>query len=345
MMDRATVVGTLIAGVCLAVPGTVRAQQDILKAGGVDDAAVAAAYYQTIDPNDERLTQDAWEEVNGFNDPMNQVIVAKGYFNNGDLSYFRSIEMVKDRRPGYQGNIAFTTVNYATEADALAEVNKISIVNMEYSPGPDGDRIVKFYVFSPDGARQLSTTFDRRGEELYLPAACFSCHGGTDSATSPLPPGGYNGGSGETGAAFLAFDINTMTFSADVPRASLEAAFKEFNKAVLRTNPTSATRTLINGLYGGAGLPSATQVDYLPASWVEEEELYRQVVVPSCQLCHTVSDSKVLSLEWWKSNTSAIREEVFHEQRMPNSLPSHERFWAGNQPDILLDALERFENP
>ena len=217
MMNRAAVVGTLIAGLCLAVPGTVRAQQDILKAGGVDDAAVAIAYYETIDPNDERLTQDAWEQVNGFNDPMNQVIVAKGYFNNGDLSFFRSIEMVRDQRPGYRGNIAFTTVNYATEADALAEVNKVSIVNMEYSPGPDGDRIVKFYVFSPDGARQLSTTFDRRGEELYLPAACFSCHGGTDDATSPLPPGGYNGGSGETGAAFLAFDINTMTFSDDVP--------------------------------------------------------------------------------------------------------------------------------
>ena len=56
MMDRATVVGTLIAGVCLAVPGTIRAQQDILTAGGVDDAAVAIAYYQTIDPNNERLT-------------------------------------------------------------------------------------------------------------------------------------------------------------------------------------------------------------------------------------------------------------------------------------------------
>ena len=345
MMDRATVVGTLIAGVCLAVPGTIRAQQDILTAGGVDDAAVAIAYYQTIDPNNERLTQDDWEEVNGFNHPMNQVIVAKGYFNNGDLSFFRSIEMVRDRRPGYQGNIAFTTVNYATEADALAEVNKISIVNMEYSPGPNGDRIVKFYVFSPDGARQLSTTFDRRGEELYLPAACFSCHGGDDDAESPMPPEGYNEGSGETNSTFLAFDINTMTFSDDVPRATLEAAFKEFNKAVLRTDTTSATRTLIRGLYGGPDLPSATQVDYLPASWVEEEELYRQVVVPSCRLCHTVSDSKVLSLAWWKSNTSAIREEVFHEQRMPNSLPSHERFWAGDQPDILLDALERFENP
>lgn len=95
--------------------------------------------------------------------------------------------MVVDKRPGKKGNIAFTTVNYETEEDANSDVNRVSIVNMEYSPGPDGERITKFYVFHPEtGARQTSTAFDSRNEQLFVPAACFSCHGGDDDAESPL---------------------------------------------------------------------------------------------------------------------------------------------------------------
>jgi mono/diheme cytochrome c family protein len=283
--------------------------------------------------------------VNGFNDTRNKVVVAKGYFNEGDLSFWRGIEMVIDQRPGKKGNIAFTTVNYNTEQDALDEVNKVSIVNMEYSPGPDGTRITKFYVFDPvTGARQTSTAFDSRGEQLFLPAACFSCHGGDDDAVSPLT-GGYNDGSGETNGTFLAFDVNTMTFG-NTSLASLEKAFKQFNQAVLRTNPTQATKTLINGLYGGSGLPKNTQdLTYIPSSWAGEEQLYREVFVPSCRSCHTTSDTKLNSLEWWMANTAKIREVVFHEETMPNSMPSFDRFWKSAQPTILDGALTRFEMP
>ncbi len=343
MKTRATVVGVLMASLSIAVPGTAWAQHDFLKAGGVDDAGVATAYYNTIDPNNLRLTQNAWEEVNGFNDPLNTVVVAKGYFNEGDLAFWRSIELVRDKRPGYEGNIAFTTVNYLTEADSVNEVNKVSIVNMEYSPGPDGDHITKFYVFNAAGQRQISTSFVIGGEELFLPAACYSCHGGDDDAESPLT-GGYNEGSGETNGTFLLFDVNTMTFG-NTSLASLEAAFKQFNEAVLDTDPTKATRKLIKGLYGGPGLPSPTQVDYVPPSWASEEVLYREVIVPSCRSCHTTSDTKLLSLQWWKDNPGNIREEVFHEQTMPNSEPSFNRFWMSNQPAILGDALDRFELP
>jgi hypothetical protein len=351
MKTTATVVGALMASFCIAVPTTAFAQQDILKAGGVDDEDVANAYYETIDPDNLRTTQDDWEAVNGFNDPLNEVVEATGYFNEGDLSFWRSIFMVEDKRPGYEGNIAFTTINYASEEDALEgdPEKMVSIVNMEYSPGPNGEdedepkRITKFYVYDAvSGDRLTSTTFDDRGEELYLPAACFSCHGGDDDAEAPLPEG-YNDGSGETNGTFLAFDVNTMTFG-NTPLASLDEAFKKMNKAVLRTDPTRATRALIKGLYGGAGLPRNTQdLDYIPTSWVGEEELYRDVIVPSCRSCHTTSDTKLLRLSWWKANPDKIREVVFHEQTMPNSKPSYDRFWMSNQPGILGDALERFE--
>lgn len=347
MKARASVVGMAAASILIAVSGTAAAvDHNFLKAGGVDDLGVANAYYDTIDPGRLRTTQADWEDVNGFNDIRNTKVVAAGYFNQGDLSFFRRIEMVVDKRPGNKGNIAFTTVNYNTEDDANRDRNRVSIVNMEYSPGPDGVRITKFYVFDPDGSRQTSTAFDSRGEQLFLPAACFSCHGGDDDAASPLPDGfKYNDGSGETNGTFLAFDINTMTFGYP-PRADLEDEFKKFNQAVLRTNPTQATRALINGLYGGSGLPRSTQdLTYIPSSWAGEEQLYREVFVPSCRSCHTTSDTKLNSLEWWKTNPAKIREVVFHEQTMPNSLPSFDRFWSSNQPTILDGALTRFGAP
>jgi hypothetical protein len=326
---------------------------DFLKAGGVDDEAVANAYYDTIDPGGLRMTQGAWEEVNGFKDPLNEVVGVNGYFNEGDLSFWRSIRMVVDQRPGYEGNIAFTTGNYKNEAFSNIGPRKAeSIVNMEYSPGPDGDRITKFYVYAVDpinnnGVRVPSATFDTTNEEFFLPAACYSCHGGDDDAEAPLPDG-YNEGSGETNATFLLLDATTMTFN-NTSLASLEANFKKMNAAILDTDPTKATRALIKGIYGGPGLPRDTQdLTYIPSSWAGEEGeevLYREVVIPLCRNCHTTSDTKLLSLSWWKANPAKIREVVFHEQTMPNSRPGYKRFWMGNQAAILGDALDRFEMP
>lgn len=342
MKLRATVTGVLLA-CSMALPGAATA--GFLKSAGVDDNAVAEAYYQTIDPNNERLTQADWREVNGFNDPVNEVVVVKGHFTDGDLAFFRRIEMVEDKRDGYEGNIAYTTVNYDTEVDALDGINAISIVNMEYSTGPEGDdKITKFYVYLPDGTRSNSTAFDANNEELYLPAACFACHGGDDDAEAPLVDG-YNEGSGETNSTFLAFDMNTMKFSNTVTRSSLESDMKKLNEGVLKTDPTKATRKLIKGMYGGADLPRATQdSNYIPSSWQGEEELYFEVMVPTCRMCHTTSDSKVLSLSWWKENAADIREVIFSEQLMPDSMPSYNRFWhETNQHQIVKDALDRFE--
>lgn len=344
MNVKFTAVSAVILACSAFIPNTAMSM-GFLKSAGIDDNAVAESYYRTIDPNNERLTQADWEEVNGYNDPSNEVVVVKGHFTDGDLAFFRSISMVEDKRPGHEGNIAYTTANYLTEADALAESNAVSIVNMEYSTGPEGDdKITKFYVYdAATGQRLNSTSFDANNEQLYLPAACFACHGGDDDAEAPLADG-YNEGSGETNSTFLAFDMNTMIFSNNVTRASLEAGMKKLNEGVMKTDPSKATRKLIKGLYGGPGLPRATQdLDYIPSSWKGEQVLYHDVIVPTCRTCHTTSDSKVLSLSWWKDNAADIREVIFSEQFMPDSMPSFNRFWDTNQNQIVLDALNRFE--
>ena len=339
----------LMASFCIAVPGTAwGGNHSFLKANGVDDEEVAKAYYRTIDPNNLRMTQQEFEDVNGFNDPRNTVVDVRGYKNEGDLGFWRSIRMVRDKRPGYEDNIAFTTANYETEAASLAGKPTVSIVNMEYSPGPEDDMLTKFYVFEVDdvnnnGKRLTSTSFDGI-ETLYLPAACYSCHGGDDDAESPLAE--YNEGSGETNATFLLIDVATQS-SNTIPMATLEVDFKKVNEAVLDTDPSKATRALIKGLYGGPGLPRDTQdLSYIPSSWVGEEQLYREVIIPSCRNCHTTSDTKLLRLSHWMAKPGGIREEVFHELNMPNSRPVFNKFWMDtNQQMILDDALTRFGSP
>jgi len=310
---------------------------NLLKANGVSTEADAILYYQTIDPANQRLTQAAWRDVNGFNDPSNEVVVVGGHKNVSDLGFWRRIEMVIDKRAGYVGNVAMTTFNFENEQDAFMNINAKSIVNMEYSPGPNGDRITKFYIYNASGGRENSTFFDpdvATREELYLPNGCAACHGGgsKDFATR----------GGKTGGGFLAFDFNVFEYGALTSRAANEANVKKLNKGVLMTKPPSAVKSLISGLYGGKYLPLATQNSaYMPSDWAGEPELWK-VVVTDCQGCHTLSEEEVLSLDYWKSNVGDFREEVLKRKVMPNSPFANRHFWNTNNHQIVEDALKRF---
>lgn len=310
---------------------------NLLKANGVSTEADAILYYKTIDPNSLRLTQTAWREVNGFNDPSNEIVVVGGHKNVSDLGFWRRIEMVIDKRPGYVWNVAMTTFNFESEADTVDPKNAKSIVNMEYSPGPNGDRITKFYIYDAAGNRKNSTFFDPNvatREELYLPNGCAACHGGgrKDFATR----------GGKTGGGFIAFDFNVFEYGALTSRTDNEANVKKLNKGVLMTNPPGAVKSLINGLYGGKGLPFATQYSaYRPSTWNTEPALWN-VVVTDCQGCHTLSEQEVLNLDYWKSNVGSFREEVLREKLMPNSPYANRRFWNTDHHNIVEDALIRF---
>ena len=317
----------------------VAGEDGLLKANGVSTERDAKEYYATIDPDKMRMTQDAWEEVNGFNDPANEIIVVMGHKNVSDLGFYRKIEMVIDKREGYEGNVAFTTFNYFTEDDAINDVAgelSASIVNMEYSPGPDGDHITKFYIYDGISRERLfSTIFDPDltiAEELYLPSGCTSCHGGED---------GF-GHEGDIDGGFLAFDFNVFEFGSLVTRADQEEDVKKLNEGVLMTNPPRAVKKLVYGLYGGRDLPLDTQnTDYIPSDWAGEEELYG-VIVTDCLGCHTLSETGVLNLRWWRRNIDELREHVLEDKNMPNSPFAHRRFFdETNNHQIIRDALDR----
>lgn len=338
----------------------------LLKANGVSGEADAIKYYETIDPGSQRLTQEKWRDVNGFNDSSNEIVVVEGHKNTSDLGFWRRIEMVIDKREGYKGNVAMTTYNFELGPNANltlpANIGKTkcclpgdaaSIVNMEFSPvSPGGKPITKFYIYHSEGEgepvadnrgkRKYSTFFDpdkAKREELFVPNACSSCHGGGKD---------FRALGGNTGGGFLAFDFNVFKYEGDksvqdAARLANEPNVKELNKGVLKTKPPSAVKSLVSGLYGGKTLPSATQnSDYRPSDWDTEPALWN-VVVTDCQGCHTLSESEVLSLDYWKSNVGDFREEIFKRKVMPNSPVANRRFFdTSNHHEIVKDALVRF---
>ena len=349
--------GSIIPGAAYSGP--------LLKANGVSTAQDAADYYATIDPGNLRLTQKDWRIVNGFEDkdgnpiPGNEVVVVGGHKNVSDLGFWRRIEMVIDKRWGKRRNVAFTTYNFETEDDAINNINAKSIVNMEYSPGPNGDRITKFYIYhaedgSPDsGKRLLKTFFDPDGlhdplkkDELYfLPNGCAACHGGGED---------FRAHSGKTDGGFLAFDFNVFEYGTSAnstSRAANEANVKKLNQGVLMTDPPSAVKSLIYGLYGGKYLPNDMQNSaYRPTDWDTEKDLWN-VVVTDCLGCHTLSESSVLNLNYWKLHVGSLREHIFEYRLMPNSPYANRRFWNTDpnqspttpaHSDTVRNALDRF---
>jgi hypothetical protein len=334
----------------------------LLKALGVSTDADATAYYHFIDPGNQRTTQKDFRCFNGFPDAgcaaansVNTNVTVKGHKNKSDLGsdvngpggvpayanlgFFRRIELVVDQRSGFKGNVAMSTYNF--DAGMCCDVgNAKSIVNMEYSPGPAGNRVTKFYIYDvASGNRKNSTVFDPNAgtaEQLYVPKGCASCHGGGKDYT-------VRGGS--TGGGFLAFDFNVFDYShGGTDQASNEVGVKALNQAVLMTNASDDVRAQIYGLYGGSRLPSATQnTAYRPSSWDTEPALWT-VVVKDCQGCHTWSEVDIRSLSYWKLLDSArnIRNLIDTEQTMPNSPTGRNNLLnRDNEYAIVNDFLNR----
>lgn len=354
--------GSIVTGAaysdCVTVPPVPGPTSNLLKANGVSTEDDAKLYYKTIDPNDERCTQDQWREVNGFNASENagKVVVVEGHKNTSDLGFWRRLEMVIDQRtdPKYKGNVAFTTYNFdlgptANPKDNPGKTicckpeNAKSIVNMEYSPGPNGEKFTKFYIYDADGTRKTDTIFDpnpNKAESLFLPSACASCHGGGKD---------FRANGGKTGGGFLAFDFHVFQYEGDATaqaaaRLANEPGVKELNKGVLMTKPPSAVKSLISGLYG-KDLRSDTQIStYMPKDWAGAADpiknVWKEVIVKDCLGCHTLSEQEVLTLDFWKNNVVGDLREVFKKKIMPNSPYANGRFFKTDPTQLPNNHLE-----
>ena len=226
----------------------------------INTPAYASAYYQAIDPQNERDTLAKFKARNGFG-------------KTGDGSVEESIIIGDQRDLGYgrkmtgrqnaDGTLAFVVENYLTGGygaytslsvdAAITGEDKwhIGTNGIEMSPGPGGSvGFVKFYTYDPvSGARLLMANLDGRGDKA-MPTVCTSCHGGRGDALTPsglfprvmnvassadvkLPDRG--GMRGDLAAQLHAFEPAAFDFSSvsGYTRAALESKIKTLNKMVL----------------------------------------------------------------------------------------------------------------
>ncbi|MFT7617850.1 MAG: hypothetical protein ACI97A_001489 [Planctomycetota bacterium] len=316
-----------------------------------------AAYYAQVDPLNLRTTFDDFKSANGFTPGNPSLVQSVGdsrggcctagvYGNAGDLGFGR--RMVMNRN----GNdISYWVTNYMTVHDAVEEdpAGIILTVCMEYSPTPGASTpisYVKFFMYDGSGNRITNVDFDGRGPKP-LPLACNVCHGGSYSQGGTIPPNGI------MGAFFLPFDLDQFDYSCEplTSKEAQETAFKEFNDAILQSDAPSALKQLIEGWYGGFGLPSETQnTKWVPPGWKTEPELYRKVVAQSCRNCHLTRSSGTLNFD--ESSDFIARQSQISGSllfgpspsgfRMPHAEATWERFWLStspHQPDMLSSAF------
>jgi mono/diheme cytochrome c family protein len=348
-----------------------------LPASTINSAEYAKAYYAMIDPGNNKDTLAKWQAANGFGAGDATHVV---FHDVRDLGYGRNLYVRRDTVTGdvaaYVENFAVTAVpgtGYSYSAlnlDAVVENDRrwhIGTNAIEYSSGPSGQKITKFYTFNPDGTRRLMADLDGRGPKA-MPGVCINCHGGrTDPLQLDAADNWVFPRKGNTWARMQGIDVDALRFS-DKPgftRADQEAALKTINQIVLCTysynrflpapaNPEDLCRSpnapgewvgdfagapLIKAWYGGNGMPNATFSDtYVPPDWTPlvtsipgTDSLYSNVIAPSCRACHVLRDTENwvgLDFSYW---SYTLDDALGYKERIKTHV-----FDRGRMPLALL---------
>ena len=215
------------------------------------------------------------------------------------------------------------------------------------------------------GDRIIAADLDGRGDK-YQPGLCNTCHGGSPKQ---LVNGVYPD-HGDTGASFIAWDLDLYKYSATDPRYSRaiqEPKFKSFNKTVLSMSNlvtplvfnTKTTRsTLIRGWYESSGgidnSASTFNGQFVPPGWVVDPGLYLDVVKPTCRACHVQRENTgthtPLAITFGTFNDfmqykDEIESLVYDKALMPMALRTFNHFWESDQPQLLAQAIDRAYAP
>ncbi|TIL41860.1 MAG: carboxypeptidase regulatory-like domain-containing protein [Mesorhizobium sp.] len=323
---------------------------------GDGSAALAAGYYDAVDPLDERLTLGAWWAKNGI------VIGAGGiptnatrtsYLNNNDLGSGRDMYFLQ--RPdgtvaAYVTNYGLFDQNHANADLAANKTNPGATVAMEYSAveGQGATRIVKFFVFAgadfdANAPRVASANLDGFAEK-FVPNLCLNCHGGNYSPGNAASP---SFAEINMGAAFRELDIATYKFPGGrtAANASEKANFKGQNLVVKGLNPTDAVtiqpvKDLISGWYAGG--TDEQDNTFIPGGWLgaPQQDLYRDFVKHSCRTCHVGLDSNSgpagigwISYDQLRGRRGFLDNFVLCEGRiMPHAVITYRNFWLSGSP-------------
>ena len=256
----------------------------------VASLAYATAYYEAIDPANERDTLAKFKAKNLFGTAagtLGEETVIVG--DQRDLGYGR--KMTARQNP--DGTLAFVVENYMVgaygaynalnlEAAVMPEAKwHLGTNAIEFSPGPGGTiKFVKFYTYDPvTGARLMMGNLDGRGAKA-MPTVCASCHGGRGDPLTPALAGkplfprlmnvksavdvvapNQGGVRGDIAAQLHPLEPASFDFSSlpGFTRLMQEAKIKTINKMVLCSLPITAAaggedacrRTAIGNEYQG----------------------------------------------------------------------------------------------
>ncbi len=246
-----------------------------LSAHHIDQTAYADAYYQAVDPLNERDTLAKFKTKNGYGSscsPNGTTEFEARFRDVRDLGYGRHLCVRGDTTAA--GDVVAWVENFQVSAipgQHYERLNLEAVINddrrwhigtnaIEYSAGPNGGaRYLKFYTFNPDGTRRTVVDLDGRGAKA-MPVPCISCHGGRAppllaTATAVLGGGGVTSRfqpavttmlRGDTIARMQPINVDTLEFWGNPPyrRSDLEASLKAMNQLVLCSYP------LVGGVVG-----------------------------------------------------------------------------------------------
>ena len=313
-------------------------------ASQIDSEAYANAYYELVDPNDERTTLADWKQVNGFDQDAGTHVVFRdtkdlGYgrdmyarrSDNGDLAFYVD-NYVVILRPGDSANYGPLNLDAALAQDRERHTGTNAIEFTRLDPNDSNSpRVLKFFTFGPedangDQARLVKANLDGRGIK-YMPTMCLVCHGGT---MLPLNADGSFPQQSVLTAKYNRLELNSFEYG-DLDyqtRAGQEANFKQMNQwihqsyqEIVQRNPNTRGKwwgdfavEIMEGHYGGANLPGDTyQADAIPSGWQASatrpegvELLYTEVIEPHCLSCHSLRGTEAGDRETTTVNGETI---------------------------------------
>ena len=330
----------------------------------VDSSAYAKAYYEAIDPNNDRDSVAKFKALNGIGSGTAGGAIEENVIvgDQRDLGYGRKMTA----RQNADGSLAFVVENYLVggyggyspfnlEAAIVgARQWHIGTNGIEFSPGPGGTvKFAKFYTFDPvTGARIMAANLDGRGTKA-MPTVCITCHGGRGDPLTPPDATGkrlfakvMNSVSlarGDVAAQLHPFEPASFDFSAlpGFSRALQEAKIKTINKIVLCSMPLPAPSIFAEDACRSANRPAsaglATTNEYQGSAAEHLKDIYGGDGLPNAT--STTVDNYVPS-SW----VAAGQSNLYLNTQAQACRVCHLLRGTGNQSDISFESFAKFDS-
>lgn len=290
----------------------------------INSVEYSRAYYEAVDPYDQRTTLEDWKAINGFGTGDCLHVVFRdtkdlGYGRNmracrktdGDMAVFVDNYVVKVL-PGDPDNYGPLNLEAALKEQRQHHLGTNAIEFTRRDPmDPGSERIAKFFTFAPDGQRNLKADLDGRGEKA-MPQPCLLCHGAT---LLPLEPDGGFPLQSLRSAKLNQLEVDSFELASQGAFSgnAIQDGLRELNEFIHGTFADMETRDdaqpgvwtarfamdIAEGRYDGDFGSGHYNEAYVPPGWQQTasrpegvELLYKQVVEPHCIACHSLRGSR-----------------------------------------------------